>query len=148
MPGKVYLTLWTYIVYTRFVVLGLCQQTSHRASRGPRESPEGSCHYRLRCSSTYQIILRYVSVQLIHPDPKETKGNPSETAGYKGKIYGEPTRELHKLFGLTSNLDMTPSGEERKGYISTRPYLVRVLISIWVSLVVLRVADVKGVWRW
>ena len=87
----------------------------------------------------------YASAQLIYPDPKETKRNPSETAGYKGKIYGEPTRELHKLFGLTSNLDMTPSGEERKGYISTRPYLVRVLISIWVSLVVGCVADVEGI---
>ena len=95
----------------------------------------------------HQPIKAYcgTSVQLIHPNPRETKRNPSETAGYKGKIYGEPTRELHKLFGLTSNLDMTPSGEERKGYVSTRPYLVRVLISIWVSLVVLRVADVKGV---
>ena len=82
---------------------------------------------------------------MIHPDPKENKRTSLETAGYKGKIYGEPTRELHKLFGLTSNLDMTPSGEERKGYISTRPYLVRVLISIWVSLVVGCVADVEGI---
>ena len=78
-------------------------------------------------------------------DSRRANTDTSETTGYKGKIYGEPTRELHKLFGLTSNLDMTPSGEERKGYVSTRPYLVRVLISIWVSLVVGCVADVEGI---
>ncbi|KAK7686527.1 hypothetical protein QCA50_010126 [Cerrena zonata] len=54
-----------------------------------------------------------------------------ETAGYSGKIFGEPTRELHRLFGLVESLDRTPAGEQQREYISPKPYLSRVLISIW-----------------
>lgn len=56
----------------------------------------------------------------------------TETTGFKGPIYADPTRALFRHFDLTSTLQNTPAGEAKKSYMADKSFLGAVFGSIWV----------------
>jgi hypothetical protein len=62
----------------------------------------------------------------------------AEDTEFKGEIYANPERKLYDSLGMTSNLQTTPKGEEKRSYLK-RGFLNNTLWSIWVrfSLVAL-----------
>lgn len=56
----------------------------------------------------------------------------SESTGFPGPLYADPTRELYHALGMTlETLARTPKGEERKSYLVLGP-LQSTVKSIWV----------------
>ncbi|KAG6810528.1 hypothetical protein H0H92_011446 [Tricholoma furcatifolium] len=54
-----------------------------------------------------------------------------ETTGFTGPIYADPSRALYHALGMTiTNLETTPSGEQRKSYL-TKGVLSNAMSSIW-----------------
>lgn len=57
----------------------------------------------------------------------------TETTGFIGDVYANPSRSLYKALGLVENLQKTPAGQNKRSYL-TKGLLSNIFQSIMVSI--------------
>lgn len=57
----------------------------------------------------------------------------TETTGFKGDVYANPSRSLYKALGLVENLQKTPAGQNKRSYLK-KGLLSNIFQSIMVSI--------------
>ncbi|CAL1693844.1 unnamed protein product [Somion occarium] len=97
----------TIVVFIRHFFCGTCQlYVSQLATVKPESLEQAGKDLVIIGCGDFQPIKAYC-----------------ETTGYKGKIYADPSRELHRLFELTESLERTPEGQQKRAYVANRSYL-------------------------
>ncbi|KZT73400.1 hypothetical protein DAEQUDRAFT_703823 [Daedalea quercina L-15889] len=117
----------TVVVFIRHFFCGSCQQYVMQLALVPPES--------LQQAGARLVVIGCGEWQPIQ--------NYCETTGFKGEMYADPSRALYKIFGLAENLDGTPTGEERRSYL-TKGVLSNAVQSTWKALKVPRLIGKQG----
>ncbi|KAH9926481.1 AhpC/TSA antioxidant enzyme-domain-containing protein [Fomitopsis serialis] len=111
--GSLFRDQKTIVVFIRHFFCGSCQQYVMQLAEVPQESLQ-------------QAGVRLVVIGCGDWQPIQ---NYCDTTGFKGEMYADPSRALYTALGLVESLDVTPSGQEKRSYI-TRSLLRNALRSI------------------
>ncbi|KAL5494569.1 hypothetical protein ACEPAI_30 [Sanghuangporus weigelae] len=130
--GDLFASSKTIIVFIRHFFCGTCQVwlIARFLESAPNNFPVQAYVSRLAAVPGTKLAESNVQLVIIGCGEWELIDDYKKNTGFTGNIYADPSRELYRKLGMTTeNLKITPTGQKKRSYVpETVP---SVLKSIW-----------------